>query len=100
MFTQSKCDERYEDMASAKSRLATEIHPIAGAKKGWRLLPYHWWIRRWSRLKGLSLKQKLLRIPIAAIAASMDLVVFIAAIRDVHRGRAFGYWGRGVISDH
>ena len=94
MFTQSKCDERYEDMASAKSRLATEIHPIAGAKKRVAFVALSLVDPALVTLKGLSLKQKLLRIPIAATAASMDLVVFIAAIRDVHRGRAFGYSGR------
>ena len=63
-------------------------------ERGWRLLPKHWWIRRWSRLRRLPLQQKLVRAPIAGAAAVMDILVFIAAIRDVRRGRAFGYWGR------
>ena len=62
--------------------------------KGWRLLPISWWTRRWSRLTRLPLGRKLRRAPIALVASAMDMLVFIAAIRDVHRGRAFGYWGR------
>ena len=63
-------------------------------EKGWRLLPKHWWTRRWSRLRRLPLQQKLVRAPIAGVAAIMDALVFIAAMRDVRRGRAFSYWGR------
>jgi glycosyltransferase involved in cell wall biosynthesis len=61
---------------------------------GWRLLPQSWWTRRWSRLRGLPLRQKLIRAPIAAAAAAMDILVFLTAIRNVRLGRAFGYWGR------
>jgi glycosyltransferase involved in cell wall biosynthesis len=61
---------------------------------GWLLLPKHWWTRRWSRLGKLPLWRRLELIPIAAIAAAMDLLVFVVAIRDVRHGRAFGYWSR------
>jgi hypothetical protein len=63
-------------------------------ERGWRLLPKSWWKRRWSRWTSLPLRRKLQRAPIALVAAAVDMLVFIAAIRDVRRGRAFGYWGR------
>ncbi len=63
-------------------------------ERGWRLLPKYWWRRRWARLSRLPLRQRLARAPMAAAAAAMDMLVFIAAIRDVRRGRAFGYWAR------
>jgi len=63
-------------------------------KRGWRLLPSYWWTRRWSHLRPLSWSKKLKRLPIAAMATAMDMFVFITAIRDVRKGRAFRYWGR------
>jgi hypothetical protein len=63
-------------------------------KKGWRLLPRSWWTRRWSRLGEFPSNDKLRMLPIVIIAAAVDMLVFIAAIRRVRRGRAFGYWGR------
>jgi len=63
-------------------------------ERGWRLLPRAWWTRRWSRLRLLPLRDRLRRLPVAAIAATMDILVFLAAIRDVQVGRAFRYWGR------
>jgi hypothetical protein len=60
--------------------------------RGWRLLPLSWWTRRWSRLRGLPLHRKVLRLPIAAVAAIVDTLIFVAAIRDVHGGRAYRYW--------
>jgi glycosyltransferase involved in cell wall biosynthesis len=63
-------------------------------ERGWRLLPRHWWTRRWSRLRRLPFRRRLQWLPVAAIATAMDMLVFIAAIRDVRGGRAFRYWGR------
>lgn len=63
-------------------------------ERGWGLLPKSWWTRRWSRLSMLPLRRRLERAPIFLLAAVMDMLVFVAAIRDVRRGRAFGYWGR------
>ena len=63
-------------------------------ERGWRLLPRAWWIRRWSRLRLLPLGQRLRQLPVAVIASTMDVLIFIAAIRDVRLGRAFRYWGR------
>jgi glycosyltransferase involved in cell wall biosynthesis len=62
--------------------------------RGWGLLPRPWWTRRWSGLRKLPLGRRLLRVPVAVIATAMDALIFIAAIRDVRRGRAFRYWGR------
>jgi Glycosyl transferase family 2 len=62
--------------------------------RGWRLLPKGMWTRRWSRLKGQPITSILRRLPVAAIATAVDAVIFIGAIRDVRRGRAFSYWGR------
>jgi hypothetical protein len=62
--------------------------------RGWRLLPRAWWTRRWSRLNALPLSEKLFRVPIAAGAAFIDAIVFVAAIRDVRRGHAYRYWDR------
>ena len=61
-------------------------------EKGWHLLPRSWWTRRWTRLRRLSWGQRLRRLPVAAIAAAMDVLIFVFAIRDVRSGRAFGYW--------
>jgi glycosyltransferase involved in cell wall biosynthesis len=63
-------------------------------RRGWALLPREYWVRRWARLKGLPARSAVLRAPAAAIAAMVDAMVFIAAIRDVRRGRAYRYWGR------
>lgn len=60
----------------------------------WRLLPRSWWTRRWSRLRRLPVQGRLRRVPVAMVAAAIDMLIFIAAIRDVRRGRVFGYWGR------
>jgi glycosyltransferase involved in cell wall biosynthesis len=62
--------------------------------RGWRLLPRQWWVRRWSHFRDLSVRKRLYRLPIALLASAADLLIFIAAIRDVRRGRAFQYWGR------
>jgi glycosyltransferase involved in cell wall biosynthesis len=62
------------------------------AKRGWRLLPTAWWVRRWSRLRGLGLPRLLSRAPVAAAAALLDALVFLSAIRDVRRGRGYRYW--------
>lgn len=62
--------------------------------RGWQLLPKSWWTRRWSRLLLLPFRRRLRRLPVAAIAAVADAIVFLAAIGDVRRGRAFRYWGR------
>jgi len=61
-------------------------------ERGWRLLPRSWWVRRWSHLRKLPLARGLLRFPVAAIAAAMDMLIFIAAIRAVRHGRVFRYW--------
>jgi glycosyltransferase involved in cell wall biosynthesis len=63
-------------------------------ERGWHLLPRHWWKRRWPRLRNLPVQLKLRRFPAAAIASAVDALIFILAIRDVRRGRAFRYWGR------
>ena len=63
-------------------------------RRRWRLLPQDWWIRRWSRLCMLPLTTKVRQLPMTAIAAILDMFIFIAAIRDVRCGRAFRYWGR------
>jgi Glycosyl transferase family 2 len=63
-------------------------------ERGWRLLPLSWWTRRWTRLRALPLPRKLLHFPLAIAAAMTDAVIFVAAINDVRRGRAFRYWGR------
>jgi glycosyltransferase involved in cell wall biosynthesis len=63
-------------------------------RRGWALLPREYWIRRWTRLKGLPVRRAILRVPAAVIATVMDAMVFIAAIKDVRRGRAYSYWGR------
>jgi len=64
------------------------------AARGWNLLPRDWWTRRWTRLRGLSLFRKLKKLPAACAASALDLIVFVAAMRDVRSGRAFNYWGR------
>jgi hypothetical protein len=63
-------------------------------EKGWGLLPRHWWTRRWTRWRQLPLRLRLRRLPVTLIAASIDILIFIAAIRDVRGGRALRYWGR------
>lgn len=63
-------------------------------ERGWRLLPRPWWTRRWSRLRKLPLGRRLRHFPVAVMAAAMDMLIFIAAISDVRRGRATRYWGR------
>lgn len=60
----------------------------------WDLLPRGNWTRRWSRLRGQPFSIILRRLPVAAIATIIDAAIFVAAIRDVRRGRAFRYWGR------
>ena len=62
--------------------------------RAWNLLPGGLWTRRWTRLGGRPIWSLMLRLPVAAIATIIDTVIFIAAIRDVRRGRAFRYWGR------
>jgi Glycosyl transferase family 2 len=62
--------------------------------RGWHLLPKGCWTRRWSRLRGQPPWSFVCRLPVAAIATTVDAIIFIAAIRDVRRGRAFRYWGR------
>jgi hypothetical protein len=62
--------------------------------RGWRLLPKDWWVRRWSRLKRLSVGKKLLQSPITLAAAGMDAVVFVAAIWNLRRGAELGSWWR------
>lgn len=62
--------------------------------RGWHLLPKGCWTRRWSRLRGRPLWRLIFQLPVAAIATTVDAMIFIAAIRDVRRGRAFRYWGR------
>jgi glycosyltransferase involved in cell wall biosynthesis len=62
--------------------------------RGWGLLPRQWWVRRWSRFHTLSALERLYRLPIALLASGADYVIFITAIWDVRRGRAFKYWGR------
>ena len=57
--------------------------------RGWRLLPRSWWTRRWSRFGELPLALRLRRLPVAVLAAALDALIFIAAIRNVRRGRAF-----------
>ncbi|WP_426442340.1 glycosyltransferase family 2 protein [Bradyrhizobium genosp. P] len=69
--------------------IAEQVH-----QRGWRLLPASWWGRRWLRLKGLSFAGKLRLLPVSALASLADAAVFVAAIRDVRKGRAFRYWGR------
>ena len=64
------------------------------SRGAWRILPLKYWTRRFSRLKGLSVRRVVQQFPIAALAAIMDAFIFAAAIRDVRRGRAFGYWAR------
>jgi hypothetical protein len=64
-------------------------------ERGWRLLPPSWWVRRWSRLRSLPLRLRIRRFPIAAVATAVDILIFIAAIRNVQRGE-FGYWGGSV----
>jgi len=61
--------------------------------RGWKLLPRSWWTRRWSHLRELPLTRRLQRFPVAVMAAAMDALIFIAAIRDVRLGRAFRYRG-------
>ena len=34
------------------------------------------------------------QLPIATAASIVDAIIFAAAICDVRRGKAFGYWGR------
>jgi len=63
-------------------------------EKGWRLLPRKWWTRRWARLRRLPFGRRLRSLPVALVAALVDTLVFIAAIRDVRAGRALRYWGR------
>ncbi len=63
-------------------------------ERGWSLLPRQWWTRRWSRWRQLPLGRRLRRLPVAAMAATIDISIFIAAIRDVRCGRALRYWGR------
>jgi glycosyltransferase involved in cell wall biosynthesis len=62
--------------------------------RGWRLLPRENWTRRWSRLIGMPIRSMLLQLPVVLIATTIDVTVFVAAIRDVRDGRAFRYWGR------
>jgi glycosyltransferase involved in cell wall biosynthesis len=63
-------------------------------KRGWNLLPRHWWTRRWSRLQNLPAGQRLRKIPVAILASAVDVLIFITAIINIHRGGAFSYWGR------
>jgi glycosyltransferase involved in cell wall biosynthesis len=63
--------------------------------RGWQLLPRGCWTRRWARLKGRPIWKLVFGLPLATIAAGVDAAVFLAAIIDVRRGRAFRYWGRG-----
>jgi glycosyltransferase involved in cell wall biosynthesis len=63
-------------------------------ESGWRLLPGPWWTRRWSRISKLPLRRRLARFPVALVASAMDILIFVAAIRNVRQGRAFRYWGR------
>ena len=72
------------------------LHYIQSQVKArkWDLLPRGNWTRRWSRLKGQPISIILRRLPVAAIATVIDAAIFVAAIRDVRCGRAFGYWGR------
>ena len=65
-------------------------------ERGWRLLPRQWWTRRWSRWSKLPLGHKLTRLPIAGIASILDMLIFVAAIKDVRSGRVFGYWRLGT----
>jgi hypothetical protein len=60
-------------------------------KRGWRLLPYSWWTRRWSQLRGLPLARKVWRLPVVLAATAVDTWVFLVSIRNVRGGR-FGNW--------
>jgi glycosyltransferase involved in cell wall biosynthesis len=64
------------------------------SERGWRILPRHWWLRRFIRLQNLSPPQKLRRLPVAVLASAADVIIFIGAIRDVHRGNIYRYWGK------
>jgi glycosyltransferase involved in cell wall biosynthesis len=68
-------------------------------ERGWRLLPRHWWTRRWSRLGKPPAAGRLRRFLVAIIATAMDALIFIAAIRDVRHGRAFRYWRSGPTAE-
>lgn len=61
---------------------------------GWRLLPSHWWTRRWTRLLRIPYPRRFFRLPVAVIAAIFDAVIFVSAIRQVHLGRGYRYWRR------
>jgi hypothetical protein len=61
-------------------------------ERGWRLLPRQWWFRRWTGFDKLPIHRKLRRIPVAIIASLADISIFIPAIMDVRKGRAFRYW--------
>lgn len=61
-------------------------------ERGWRLLPRHWWTRRWARLRGAPRSEWLFRLPLALGAAAFDAVIFLGAIRQVRTGRGFRYW--------
>lgn len=69
------------------------------AEKGWRILPKQWWFRRLLRLQKLSFSQRCRRFPIAASAFVVDVIIFIAAIRDVQSGKALGYLERSKRGD-
>jgi glycosyltransferase involved in cell wall biosynthesis len=60
-------------------------------RRGWRLLPRQWWTRRFARLRGLSIGHRVRRVPVAVLATAVDVLIFIAAIRNVRRGQ-FGNW--------
>ncbi|HEX9109630.1 MAG TPA: hypothetical protein VF832_20450, partial [Longimicrobiales bacterium] len=63
-------------------------------KMGWRLLPKHWWTRRWTRLRRVPFPRRCYRFPVALLAAAFDAVIFLSAIRQIQMGRGYRYWRR------
>ncbi len=61
---------------------------------GWRLLPSHWWTRRWTHLWRVPFPRRFFRIPVAVIGAILDGIIFFSAIRRVRLGRGYRYWRR------
>jgi len=60
--------------------------------RGWWVLPKGLVFRRLTRLRGMSLYNKLKRMPLALFAFLFDCAVCFAANRRLKKGMAIGYW--------
>jgi glycosyltransferase involved in cell wall biosynthesis len=64
------------------------------AKLGWLKVPDDCVWRRFRRLREFPLRQRIVRLPVAAVMQAVDWVALFQANRELRRGAGLGYWGK------